>query len=394
MPVDWGLLNTDNNVFGKAMQGYDTGQKMADQSNTRQALNVFAVDPARGAQALITAGRPDLAEAALKAKSTSNTAQAESAAQPYAQRGDFAGAATAAAGYDLSTARQLSQFSQEQLDHAQKTGQRSATVLMSAASLPDAQSRKSFITQHTDELTGLGYSPDQIANYDTSDPLKMRADAARFMSLAEVAGKVSVQKFGDNVVAYDTNPIAGTKAVSKTPIPPTRADQRADGEFSYRQQHDTQEIGLRERELQIQQQREQREAANAQNPDSSPSKVMGPIFRKLANGVALSAGEQAALKYYKMDPLTADAMTQSGDDNGQDMPATATRPAMPPVPGRTPPKAAPGPANHEPALTGGNAAVLPPRARAQLSEGIPKTFQNGEKWVLRGGQPVFLGKAG
>ena len=380
MPFDinFAAINTGN-PLRDYLVGREAGQKIRQDRARQEGLNVLARDPSAGAESLIASGNADAAREALQARNVLATYQANEVAKPYASKGDYTGAARAAGAYDVGVARQLESFGQEQLDHTAKVGKRSAAVLMAAAQIPDPNARRAFVDQHADELTGLGYSHDQIAGYDLSDPTKMRADAARFLDLSDLAGKMSVEKFGDYAVTYETNPVTGTRPVSRTEIPATRSDRRQDAEFAYRQEHDAEELRLARA-------REARESANATNPDSSPAKVMGPIFRKMANGEPLTEGETRALQYYKLDPLTAAAV-----DGGA--PAGGEYGDAPPVGGRG------GPAPYPASSAGGHAAPPPPAARAgppapppqalqQLKEGQTTTFANGQAWTLKGGKPV------
>lgn len=371
MAIQWDGLNSSPNIFALGMQGYETGRKIRNEREVRQATNVFAQDPDKGTDALIAAGRPDLAAASTSARRSQRVARAEKDASASAASGDYASAARAAAGSDIGTAGAYQKFGDDQMDHLQKAGERSARIIMSASTLPTPQARTAYIAQHSDELAGMGYTPEQIASYDTTDETKMRADAARFMTLSEIAGKRDVQRLGDFAVVYDTDPVRGTRAVSKTAIPPTRAEQRQQAEFDWRKTYD-------ERKLALDAQAEERRAQAAGNPDSSPSKVVGPLYRKLVNGEALSTGEKAALNYYKLDPMTARAVSGAEDDGSDEY----ARPggAAPPPNGTRRPTPPPG------AASAGDRP--PPRALSALQENVPTTFANGQVWALKNGQPV------
>lgn len=375
MAIQWGNLQTPN-YFAAMAEGVDAGRKLRQEREVRRAANLFAQDPEAGANAFIAAGRPEAAAAMLTASSGVDKFKGRRAAQPFLEGGDYAGAAKAAAPHDLDLAKSLSEMDKDALDRNHALGKRGAAILMAASNLSDPGERRAYIDENAAELVKYGMPQERIAAYDVQNPQKMRADAGKFMELGDLAGKISVEKFGDYAVTYQTDPIRGTRAVGKTEIPETRAERRQREEFEYRQQHDAEEmaykreldgkqLSIRERELAI------REKI-AQDPHSSPAKVMGPIFAKLAAGQELTSGEAEAMRFYKLDPITANAL---GDDGGvEDYGEGVTSP---------PPATAPR-APARPAGAGG----LPDRARAQLREGQPTTFANGQTWTLRNGQPV------
>jgi hypothetical protein len=317
MSVNWGALQLPN-YFDAAARGWDQGRAIRSEREMRMATNLFATDPEAGARAMIASGRPDVANAFLTANRNLDSHRARTTARPFLEQGDYAGAAKAAAGLDPAMSRELQGWDKERLDRTHELGKRGSQIIMAASALPDPQARSDYIQKHTDELLQYGFKPEQIAGYDVSDPLKMRADAAKFMDLGTLAGKVSVEKFGDYAVTYQTDPIRGTRAVGKTEIPETRAERRAaasedrqEREFAWRQKYDMERLKLAVME-------EERQAREQGNPYSSPAKVLGPIFAKMARGEALTAGEERAVYAYKLDPITADAMKGglTGEEGG------------------------------------------------------------------------------
>lgn len=356
--LNWGLLAQPNRIAENALLGYEAGRKERDQRQVKNALALADSDPRGSVNALMALGRPDLASNVTTMTNTRRTQDAQEAGRDLAAAGDYQGAAKAAAPFDLTVARQFSTYGKEQLDQKRVAGERSAAIIMAASRLGSPEERRTFIGSHADELAGLGYTPDQVAGYDVSNPTRMRADAARFLSLADIAGKVSTEKFGDYAVTYQTDPINGTREISRQEIPETRADRLARDKYDHDVANDRERLTLdRSREGRMQQ--------NADNPESSPSTVMGPIYAKLARGEDLTPGERQALQYYKLDPITADAVGDLDEE-----------PTPPPAPtGR-----------RQPAPRTASAAP-PPAALQQLKEGANTTFSNGQVWTLRGGTP-------
>lgn len=303
---DWSLLNTPN-FASIAIGAQRAGREERREAGVTNALELFRTDPIAGARAMAAV---DPARAANLVTTTQaiDGMQARATAKPFLDKGDYQGAGKAVAGVDPRYARELFTWDAERLDQGYKKSSRSAQVLMAGANLADPAKRKAYILEHADELQGMGYTPEQLQGYDTTDPAKMRADAGRFMGLAELAGKISTEKFGDYAVTTKTDPINGSVPVSKTLIPPTRSDQRQDAEFAYRKSHDAEELDLRRQEA-------VRRAQEANNPESSPSKVMGPIFAKIAKTgeASLTPSEKDALRYYNANNATKAAATGEAD---------------------------------------------------------------------------------
>lgn len=356
MAINWSMLDTNPNIFAKTVAGVEAGAKAKTERDTRAAMNLFAQDPSRGGTALIAAGRPDLARDAFSARKSGRAYQAEEAARPFTERGDFMGAAKAAGGVDIETGGRLQSFNKEQLSQLRDMNTRGAEVIMAASRLASPEERRAFIDGQADELAAYGYPVEKIRGYDVSDPMRMRADASSKMSLAEQAGKISVEKFGDYAVTYETNPVTGSRAVSKSEIPMTRAERRQDEEFSYRRQHDAEELDLARR-------REARMSASESDPAGSPSKVMGPIYAKLARGEPLTPGERQAMLYYRLDPLTADAVGEDDDVGAAERPPQVPAPAPSPAPPARPGSGRPGNGRS-------SASPVQPRSRAE-AEALP-----------------------
>lgn len=365
MPVEWGNLAPGANIFANFKEGEEAGRKVRSDREVKMAANLFASDPEAGARAMIAAGRPDLAASSFTANNGMRTERARNNARPSLAAGDWRGASRAAMADDPNLGAAYGKQGDDEQDRAYKLGTRGAQVLMAASQLETPEERRRFIDTNAQDLVGFGLPPEKIAAYDVTNPQRMRADAARFMELSQIAPKTSVEKFGDNAVTYETSPVTGTRAVGRTTIPPTRKELQDAAEFQYRKDHDGKELSLREKEFQLRQ-------FIASNPDSSPAKVVGPIFRKLSNGQPLTAGEQEALRYYKLDPITAGAM--GGDDGGGDEELGGS-----PPPSRRPPGGgAPGAA----------AATPPASAFANVRDGQTVTFANGQTWAMRSGKPV------
>lgn len=359
--IDWGALQQPN-ILGNFVAGHEAGAKLRKDRSRREGLNLLATDPVAGANALIASDNSDAVTASFGARNVLGEYQAKEAAKPFAAKGDYRGASRAAAEFDLEASRKFAAYGQEELDRTRKQAERSAAVLMSAAQIPDPVQRRAFIDQHATELEGLGYSREQIAGYDVSDATKMRADASRFLDLGTIAGKVSVEKFGDYAVTYDTNPVTGTRAVSRSEIPPTRAERRQDQEFDYRREHDAEELAFRREQ-------ERRRAQEASDPYSSPSRVMGPILAKIARGETLTPGEQRLYTDYRTARAQPDDF-MAGDALGGDYGAPGTpAPAAAPTPSKTP-AARPGAARGRPADGRSAASPVQPRSRAE-AEALP-----------------------
>lgn len=353
MAVQWGAIQQPN-YFARAMEGYDAGRKMRSERETRQAANIFAEDPVEGTRAMIAAGRPDLASASMTAHAGGERLRARREASPHLARGDYGGAAKATAGIDPEFSRQLEGWDRERLDTMHTAGKRGAAIIMAASALADPFQRSEYIQNHTDELLRYGFKPEQIAGYDTRDQTKMRADAARFMEIGDIAGKVATEKFGDYAVTYATDPIRGTRAVSKTEIPETRADRRQREEFDWKKKIDLER-------LRQDAEREERLGREASDPASSPAKVVAPLYQKLVDGQPLTPSEERALYFYRLDPITADAMKPEG---GAGEPTRAPAPAGRPAPARPAPNRSAAPtqaAPQDPAQRRPNTVYSTPR---------------------------------
>lgn len=352
MAINWSLAAQPVNAFNALSQGYAAGQKQRGARERRNALAMFGTDPEAATNALMAAGDVETANALIGVNDKMDSYRGRKASRPYMEKGDYAGAARAAAGYDPELAAQINKMDADQKDRLYTLGQRSASVLMAAAQLPDPQQRRDFIGQNAEELTGLGLTPEQIANYDVSNPAQMRATAARFMELRDLAGKSSVEKVGDYNVTYETNPVMGTRPVSKTEIPATRAERLAADRYTADRDYRQERLGLDRESLDLRRQ-------EAERP--TMGQVQGEVAAKKARGEPLSQGEQEVWDYM-----------QSGRTNGFGFPGmmggypgASPAPAAPPPPSRTQEparKAAPVPQNN---------GVYQPTTEADMAQ-IPK----------------------
>lgn len=349
MAINWNLLGEQPNVFAQLRAGQVEGQRMRDDRTRRNALASYRSDPEGAMNALIEGGMVEDAANLSRTDAALGKVRARTAAKPHLERGDYAGAGKAAAPHDLDFGRELAGFDDDQLDRTHKLGQRSAAIVMAASRLPDPEQRRAYIDQFANELTGLGYTPEQIAHYDVQDVTRMRADAARFMELGDLAGKVSVEKQGDYAVTYETNPVTGSRPVSKVEIPPTRAELLRAQEVEDNRQYRGERLELDRRGVEI------REREAAEN-DVTSARVQGEVLDKVRrSGLgSLGPGELEVWDYMRTQRMSPFDAMMFGDE-----------PAPSPTPRAKPSAAAPGgpvgtranphrPANRE------AAAKLPP----------------------------------
>jgi hypothetical protein len=369
MAVNWGALGQPVNALASYRGGVEAGQKVATERTRRNALATYGVNPEGALSALMTAGDTGTVNALVGTDDKLSTWRGRRAARPAMEAGDYAGAAKAAGGFDPELAAQISKMDADQKDRLYKMGQRSASVIMAAAQIPDPQQRRAYIGQYSTELTGLGLTPEQIANYDVTDPVRMRADAARFMEVSDIAGRSSVEKVGDYSVNYETNPVTGSRPVSKTLIPPTRAERLAEERFGAEQDYRSNRLALDREGLDLRRQEQE-------NKPPTVSAEQGRVMEKVRQGVPLTAGEQEVWDY----------MQNRGGGFMSFLPGAAAPTSGRPTADRPPPSTTP-PAGQRPPSSG-NSQALPPAARQSLREGETVTFGNGQSWTLRNGQPV------
>jgi|GEM_PF-3898836 len=320
---------SDFNQFDK---GWDASQNRLNQFTQQRAGNLLANGDTTGAvNALARAGMLNQAENALalgnKREAHDRTREVGAAYGEDPKRA----ASLAAAGGDLQTAMQiethLANMDGEARKRFKESNEELARMMTWVAGVPPEQreQRRAAIVQSLQSSFPDPNAPEaravvQRAQTMPLDDGTLKAEASKVIGMDKLLGSYSTRNEGDYAVTTRTNPFGPPEEISRRLIPPTRDDRRADATLALREQS--------HREQQV------RESA------VTPSKVMGPIYEKLANGEPLTAGEEAAMKYYKMDPLTAGALSDTGggaEDGGEEYarpgaaraPAAPARPAQP-----------------------------------------------------------------
>lgn len=368
MAIQWGSLGQPVNALAQFRAGMEAGEKVVADRRRKNALAMYGSDPNSALNTLMAAGDIEATNALVGVDEKLNGFRGRMAARPGLEQGDYAGASKAAAVFDPDLAAQISKMDADQKDRLHKIGQRAASVLMAAAQLPDQAARQSYLGQHAQELVGLGLTPEQVSAYDVSDAARMRADAARFMDLSDIVSRSAVEKVGDYSVTYETNPVTGSRPVSKTLIPPTRAEQLAAERYAADQDYRSSRLALDREGLDL------RRQELADKPPTV-SAEQGRVMEKVRLGAPLTQGEREIWDY----------MQSRGSGFMGFLPGSAS--ASRPTASAPPPPSPARPAGERAAETT-RPAELPAAARQALREGETVTFGNGQSWTLRNGQPV------
>jgi hypothetical protein len=296
--IDWSQMGDQPNLLASVVQAYHAGRQTQDDNTRRAARQQYQSDPAGGINAMAGVD-PTEAASMVTLRGAQRQDAAVTAAEPQVQQGDYMGAARTIAAANPEHAHALMQLDADGRQRVQQLGVRGGQVMLSAANMSPEQ-RGPFMAQHRDEVLAAGLmTPEQFDAFPWSDPSPERTtwyrnEGAQFMGLGELAGSISMMRFGDNEAAVRTTP-AGAQIESSTPIPATREETRAAGNDAWTRNHtetedafhhrtDMMRLGLQAQELQQQSQ--------------TPDRVIGGILTTLAGGGTLTPGQESALSRY------------------------------------------------------------------------------------------------
>lgn len=211
---------------------------LARYDGTPNALSAASVD-------LIRAGDFEGANNALTTGGQVNALRGEIAAAPLASRGDFKGAARAAAGEgQVDLAQQFAGLDQNSLDVAKERGRIASSALFAALNLPPDQ-RPGYMTQFAPVARELGIDPDQFASIDWTNDALLRSQAETFLEASQLAGEISLQRFGDNAQGVRLNTRGATPVGEPIAIPESRQERLSRESFEYGKQQDAAELDYR-----------------------------------------------------------------------------------------------------------------------------------------------------
>lgn len=281
--VNWGILRPVN-ALAALNDGYALGKNMRAARREGEVENVLARYRAGDKNALgeLSVLDPDYAFGVARAKGATNALAARDAARPLIEAGDYKGAARKVGADDTELAGRLMTMDKDALEVMRMSGRAGATILQSALQLPPDQ-RAQYVMQHADALQGMGLTPDQIASYPWADDNRIKADVGRFMSLEDLVGTVSVQKFGDNLAEVRVSPLGGMKMGQQVPIPETRGEKFDRDRFAYQRQQG--EADNRRADAKMAQDREEFDYQRGRDP-------LPGIKAKIARGEELTPGEE------------------------------------------------------------------------------------------------------
>jgi hypothetical protein len=304
--ADYGMQPNPLNAF---KGGYDAAQAIRDQAVAKRAGNALAGGDTSGATNMfLRAGDLTGAGNALTLGARSDAyGRAKDVGAAFNDNPAKA-AAIAATGGDVQSAMAIQDHIAKVDDHTRATYKEAnhelASMMVWLRQVPP-QEREARRQQLVASLPGMfpnGNAPEvqaviQRAKTIPLDDASLTAEMSKVIGMDKLLGHYTQRQEGNDVVTYHEDPFGPPQAVDRHTTAPTRADARGDAALA------------------LSRDRNAREARNQSGP--TPSKVMGPIFEKLAQGQTLSPGERQALNYYKMDPLTAGAIG-SGDFGGGD----------------------------------------------------------------------------
>lgn len=340
------------NIFQNFMTGLEAGNRQADRNRVRAAQDEAGLlmtkgDTTGAARVLMAAGLYGDANTASQVSMTRRRDDAQikageqyRAGQPGAAAGEFFGAGmieegeqartrgvardtgaafardphsaaeVAALGGDVEMATRLTDWA-ERLDErgreeALKRNQVFAPVLYRAGQMPYEQ-RRAYIASQGQALSGLGFTPEQIAGFDPTDE-NIQSMVDTQLGIEKLLGTYSQREVGDEVRTYNTNPY-GVRPVAREPIPITRDERRQDERLNL-----------------------ERERLERIPEVNSVGDVLGPLLSRYAAGEELSPQEQAIVDRHLEGGNTA----MFGMGMGMPAAPTPVAPTMPRPPAATP----------------------------------------------------------
>jgi hypothetical protein len=346
--------------FGSFTKGYNALQTMRDNRVSRDAGNLLASGDAPGAyNAFARAGMIDKAGSALevgnKREAYTRTREVGNAFNDDPKKA----AAAAAAGGDVQGAMQIlthvENMDTKKRASFKEANEELARMMTWVATAPpqERETRRGAVIQSLGSMFPNADAPEvrailQRAQTMPLDDASLKAEASKVIAMDKLLGSYTMRDEGDNVVTYRNNAFAPPEEVSRRPLPPTRADARAERGLQIREEND------RQRDTAV-----------------TPSKVIGPVLAKIGRGETLTPGEQQLYTDYRTAKARPDDMLGYGGDGGDDGDYGAAPNALSASPARAAP--APGAARAQPPGVGRPAARLgaspsspaKPRSRAE-----------------------------
>lgn len=237
-----------NALIPTVVGAYQAGAQQRTDRTRRNAFANYDGSPnalRAGSVALMQAGDTEGAHNALTAGAGMNALGGQIAASEPASRGDYRGASRAAAGAgQVDLARQFSALDQEGLKTAQERGRMASSAIFAALNLPPEQ-RAGYMAQYRPIADELGIDASRFDGIDWTNDALLRSQAETFMEASQLAGEITLQKFGDNAVTVRTDGRGSTQLGEPIAIPESRQERFAQKEFDYRQQQDSAEMDYR-----------------------------------------------------------------------------------------------------------------------------------------------------
>lgn len=166
--INWDGLKS-RNLFADYQGGLAVGREMRDSNAKRDALNVFATDPARAEQMLIGAGDIASAEALARRAERERQMKARGAAQTSIASGDYKGARQTAIGAgDFDLANSIAKLDSDQREMAATQADELAGFAQHLKGL-DPTARRDAIAHAAPLLMERGFSEQQLQSFDPTD---------------------------------------------------------------------------------------------------------------------------------------------------------------------------------------------------------------------------------
>jgi len=360
------------NSLNALMAGIDFADRQTARKTTRNAFASFATDPLGAENALVAAGQLQNADA-LRARRREGEAEKD---QAYLAKMLTTGRAGEAREWAISRGDpNLIKSVDQAISGVREQARSMASIATTLRENPDIEARRAQLQAMKPQLQRMGVPDSAIDSYDVSDA-SIDATVAEAIGLEKALGSVEVTKRGDYQDTLRVTPF-GTKRLSSTLIPETRAealDREQFGETrrrnAFTEDLDERQYGLsreqfglsrqqfgettrRNRVTETQDERRIRLAEEEAARGGDVNAIEG-VRRKVAAGLPLSPGEQQLYEDSRRQPDPMAALY------GLEEPAAPTRQGPPPRPAPArPPAARPAPARPADRPTSGRGPARP-----------------------------------
>lgn len=295
-----------NALVPTVIGAYEAGAQQRTERNRRNALAGYDGTPnalRNASVAMIREGDFSGAQDALTTGGGVNALRGEIAASEYAGRGDYKGAAQAAAGAgQVDLAQQFAGLDQNTLEVAKERGRVASSAIFAALNLPPEQ-RAGYMTQFAPIARELGIDPQRFASIDWSNDALLRSQAETFLEASQLAGEISLQRFGDKAQGVRINTRGAAPVGQAIDIPESRQERLARDSFEYGKQQDQAELDYRYSRAAAEDAWRQWQSENS----VSAGDVVGRVLNKAATqGVeTLTPGERQIFEDYVRAPQSS-----------------------------------------------------------------------------------------